>query len=68
MSISEIDAIAYTRGPGMYACLGVSAASAKALGAGFGKPVIGIHHMVRPYIDRDSADGVASACSDSPFN
>lgn len=46
MNISEIDAIAYTRGPGMYACLGVSAASAKALGAGYGMPVIGIHHMV----------------------
>ena len=46
MTISEVDAIAYTRGPGMYACLGVSAASAKALGAGFGKPVVGIHHMV----------------------
>lgn len=49
INISEIDAIAYTRGPGMYACLGVSAASAKALAAGFGKPVIGIHHMVSPY-------------------
>lgn len=46
MRINEVNAIAYTRGPGMYNCLGVSAASAKALGAAFNKPVIGIHHMV----------------------
>jgi N6-L-threonylcarbamoyladenine synthase len=48
MTVSECDAIAYTRGPGMYACLGVSAASAKALGAAYNKPVIGVHHMVCP--------------------
>lgn len=33
----------------MYACLGVSAASAKALAAAYRKPVIGIHHMVSPH-------------------
>ena len=42
----DIDAIAYTRGPGMRTCLAVSAISAKALGAAWRKPVIGIHHMV----------------------
>jgi tRNA A37 threonylcarbamoyltransferase TsaD len=30
----------------MAGCLGLGAASAKALAAGWGKPVIGIHHMV----------------------
>jgi N6-L-threonylcarbamoyladenine synthase len=49
MDLKDVDAIAYTRGPGMYNCLGVSAASAKALAAAFKKPVIGVHHMVSPY-------------------
>lgn len=30
----------------MYGCLAVGAASAQALAAAAGKPVIGIHHMV----------------------
>lgn len=46
MSMSDVDAVAYTRGPGMYGCLAVGAASAQALAAAAGKPVIGIHHMV----------------------
>jgi tRNA A37 threonylcarbamoyltransferase TsaD len=46
MRIEEIDAIAYTRGPGMAGCLNVCANAAKGLAAGLGKPVIGVHHMV----------------------
>lgn len=46
LTVSDVDAVAYTRGPGMYACLGVSAASAKALAAAYGKPILGVHHMV----------------------
>ena len=46
MTLDDMDAIAYTRGPGMYGCLSVSAASAKALAAVAGKPIFGIHHMV----------------------
>ena len=46
MTVDDVDAIAFTRGPGMYGCLAVGAASAQALAAAAGKPLIGIHHMV----------------------
>jgi hypothetical protein len=46
LSLAAIDAIAFTRGPGMYGCLTVCAASAKAMAAATGKPLIGVHHMV----------------------
>lgn len=46
LALADIDAIAYTRGPGMYGCLSVCAASAKAIAAVTGKPLIGVHHMV----------------------
>ncbi|KAL7420087.1 Mitochondrial tRNAs modification protein [Cryptotrichosporon argae] len=45
LALSDIDAIAYTRGPGMYGPLSVCAASARALAAATGKPLIGVHHM-----------------------
>ncbi|KAI9632823.1 glycoprotease family-domain-containing protein [Dioszegia hungarica] len=45
MKLEDVDAIAYTRGPGMYGCLSVAAGSAKALATSAGKPVYGIHHM-----------------------
>jgi hypothetical protein len=46
LRLDDVDAIAYTRGPGMHGCLSVCAASAKALTAASGKPLIGVHHMV----------------------
>lgn len=45
MSLSDLDAIAFTRGPGMAGCLQTSAASAKALAAATGLPLLGVHHM-----------------------
>lgn len=45
MKLNDLDAIAYTRGPGMYGCLSISAASARALAAGTDKPLVGVHHM-----------------------
>ena len=44
-SRSEIDAVAYTQGPGLAGALLVGAAFGCALAAGLGKPAIGIHHL-----------------------
>jgi len=41
----DLDAIAYTRGPGLAGALLVGASIANALGFALGKPVLGIHHM-----------------------
>jgi N6-L-threonylcarbamoyladenine synthase len=41
----DIDAIAYTRGPGLAGALLVGASVANALAFALGKPVIGVHHM-----------------------
>ncbi|EIW68945.1 hypothetical protein TREMEDRAFT_31504 [Tremella mesenterica DSM 1558] len=45
ITITQVDAIAYTRGPGMIGCLSVGASSAKALAAAHNIPLIGVHHM-----------------------
>ncbi|ORY24464.1 glycoprotease family-domain-containing protein [Naematelia encephala] len=45
MMVDDVDAIAYTRGPGMRSCLAACATSAKSLAAAHNKPLIGIHHM-----------------------
>lgn len=45
VQLHELDAIAYTRGPGMNACLAVGATAAKTLAAVTNKPLIGVHHM-----------------------
>lgn len=45
MSIGDIDAIAYTRGPGMYGCLCISASAARGIAAANDKPLVGVHHM-----------------------
>ena len=43
--LEDLDAIAYTRGPGLAGALLVGASIANALGFALGKPVIGVHHM-----------------------
>jgi N6-L-threonylcarbamoyladenine synthase len=45
LELSAIDAIAFTRGPGLAGALLVGASVAHALGYALGKPVIGVHHM-----------------------
>lgn len=52
VGLGDIDAFAYTRGPGMRACLTLGGTSAKALAAITGKPIYGIHHMVSRLILR----------------
>jgi N6-L-threonylcarbamoyladenine synthase len=43
--VDEIDAVAYTRGPGLAGALLVGASVAEALAQALGKPAIGIHHL-----------------------
>ena len=45
MHASEIDAIAYTKGPGLSGALLVGAALGCSLGMALNKPVIGVHHL-----------------------
>ncbi|BEI79767.1 hypothetical protein CcaverHIS002_0102960 [Cutaneotrichosporon cavernicola] len=45
LRLDDLDAIAYTRGPGMFGCLTVCTTAARALAAASGKPIVGVHHM-----------------------
>ena len=45
LGVRDLDAIAYTQGPGLAGALLVGASIANALGFALGKPVIGIHHL-----------------------
>ena len=42
---SHIDAVAYTRGPGLIGALMVGACTAKAMAWAWGVPTVGVHHM-----------------------
>lgn len=45
-SVKDLNFVAYSKGPGMFGCLAVSATSAKAISAVAGIPILGVHHMV----------------------
>ncbi|KAF9077562.1 glycoprotease [Rhodocollybia butyracea] len=45
LGISNIDGIAFTRGPGMGVCLAATLNAAKTLAAVHDKPLVGVHHM-----------------------
>jgi N6-L-threonylcarbamoyladenine synthase len=45
LGVRDIDAIAFTQGPGLAGALLVGASIASALGFALGKPVIGVHHL-----------------------
>lgn len=55
--LSEVDVVAYTRGPGLAGALLVGAGVACALGAALGKPVLGVHHLeghlLSPFLSAD---------------
>jgi N6-L-threonylcarbamoyladenine synthase len=44
-SLTDVDVVAYTRGPGLAGALLVGAGVAHALGVALGKPVLGVHHL-----------------------
>ncbi len=54
---SDIDVVAYTRGPGLAGALLVGAGVACALGAALGRPVLGVHHLeghlLSPFLSED---------------
>lgn len=56
-SLSEVDVLAFTRGPGLAGALLVGAAVACALGAALDKPVLGVHHLeghlLSPFLSAD---------------
>ncbi|KAL5528226.1 QRI7 [Sanghuangporus sanghuang] len=45
LDMSQIDGVAFTRGPGMAGCLSVCANAAKTLASALKKPLVGAHHM-----------------------
>src|SRR5690348_18411680 len=45
VNVADVDAIAYTQGPGLAGALLVGAGVAVGLGFALGKPVLGIHHL-----------------------
>ena len=56
-ALSDVDVVAYTRGPGLAGALLVGSGVACALAASLGKPVIGIHHLeghlLSPFLSED---------------
>jgi len=58
-SWSDIDAIAYTEGPGLAGALLVGASTAHGLAAAINRPTLGVHHLeghlLSPLLDRDAA-------------
>ena len=56
-TLSAIDVVAYTRGPGLAGALLVGAGVACALAAALGKPVLGVHHLeghlLSPFLSED---------------
>jgi len=58
IAASSIDAIAYTKGPGLAGALLVGSAIGCSLGLALGKPVIGIHHLeahlLSPLLSKDA--------------
>lgn len=56
-TLTDVDLVAYTRGPGLAGALLVGAGVAVALGAALQKPVLGIHHLeghlLSPFLSED---------------
>lgn len=55
--LSDVDVVAYTRGPGLAGALLVGAGVACALGAALDRPVLGVHHLeghlLSPFLSAD---------------
>ena len=45
LELADVDAVAYTSGPGLIGALMVGASTGRALALGLGVPAIGVHHM-----------------------
>jgi N6-L-threonylcarbamoyladenine synthase len=57
LQVSDIDVVAYTRGPGLAGALLVGAGVACALATSLGKPLLGVHHLeghlLSPFLSAD---------------
>jgi N6-L-threonylcarbamoyladenine synthase len=57
VTLSQVDLVAYTRGPGLAGALLVGAGVAAALAAGLDKPLLGVHHLeghlLSPFLSAD---------------
>lgn len=57
LGLAQVDAIAFTQGPGLAGALLVGAGVACAMGASTGKPVLGVHHLeghlLSPFLSAD---------------
>ena len=57
LTLTDVDVLAYTRGPGLAGALLVGAGVACAMAAALGKPVIGVHHLeghlLSPFLSSD---------------
>ncbi|MBA4500931.1 tRNA (adenosine(37)-N6)-threonylcarbamoyltransferase complex transferase subunit TsaD [Marinobacterium marinum] len=45
LALADVDAVAYTAGPGLIGALMVGASTGRALALGLGVPAVGVHHM-----------------------
>jgi N6-L-threonylcarbamoyladenine synthase len=58
LSLTAIDVVAFTRGPGLAGALLVGAGLASALAAALNRPVLGVHHLeghlLSPFLSRDA--------------
>ncbi len=57
LTLSDVDVVAYTRGPGLAGALLTGAALACALGTALGRPLLGVHHLeghlLSPFLSAD---------------
>ncbi len=57
LTLSDVDVVAYTRGPGLAGALLVGAGVACALATSLGKPLLGVHHLeghlLSPFLSAD---------------
>jgi N6-L-threonylcarbamoyladenine synthase len=67
VEVSDIDLIAYTRGPGLAGALLVGAGFAVALGAALGKPTLGVHHLEGHLLSPFLADDASGGRPEFPF-
>jgi N6-L-threonylcarbamoyladenine synthase len=70
LGLSDVDLVAYTRGPGLGGALLVGAGVAAALGAALGRPTLGVHHLeghlLSPFLAPPAEQGNEGAL-DFPF-
>jgi N6-L-threonylcarbamoyladenine synthase len=66
IKLSDVDAIAFTQGPGLMGSLTVGTSFAKALGLALAVPLIGVHHM-KAHILAHFIDDASDYKPDFPF-